>query len=106
MKFFRFLFGTLRKIARYMETTEMVVLRKYIRVIESEVVTFKIVKKKWKYLGGALQICHNMVIDDYDRDKIPIDNRYCIDIGVEAARTSILAANWVLMVDHTTDWDS
>lgn len=103
MRVFGFLVKNLVRVVKFLETTEIIVLKKYIRVVGSEVVTFKLIKKKWKYFGGSFQICHNMVINDYNRNRVPVEFRYCTDIGVEAAKTAILSANWALIIDHLND---
>jgi hypothetical protein len=79
---------------------EETVLKKFIRVIDNEVITFYIVRKTVKILGGIIRFDNNILYHDYNSDDISAEKKYYMDMHVMAARYTILANEWKTMLNH------
>lgn len=90
----------IKKILNFFYIKEYKQLKKFIRVIGSQVVTFYIVKKTKKYLGGLIETNANVLWDDYDSKKVSDDEKYYMDMSVHAAAFTILATEWTTMLNH------
>ena len=80
------------------------ILRKDTRVIETEVVNFYIVKNTYNILGGFIKFTSKCLRVDYNPSNIPIEKRYKIDMGVQAAGYAMLSNNSDLMTSIKDDY--
>lgn len=90
----------IKKILAFFYNKEYKQLKKFIRVIGPHVVTFYIVRKTKKYLGGLIELNANVLWDDYDSKKVSDEEKYYMDMSVHAAAFTILATEWKTMINH------
>ena len=90
----------IKKILAFFYNKEYKQLKKFIRVIGPHVVTFYIVRKTKKYLGGLIELNANVLWDDYDSKKASDEEKYYMDMSVHAAAYTILATEWKIMINH------
>ncbi len=90
----------IKKILEFFYIKEYKQLKKFIRVIGPQVVTFYIVKKTRKYIGGLIQTDSNVLLDDYNASNVSDEDKYYIDMSVHAAAYTILATEWKTMINH------
>lgn len=90
----------IKKILVFFYNKEYKQLKKFIRVIGPHVVTFYIVRKTKKYLGGLIELNANVLWDDYDSKKASDEEKYYMDMSVHAAAYTILATEWKTMINH------
>lgn len=90
----------IKRIITFFYTKEYKQLKKYIRVIGPQVITFYVMKKTKKFLGGLIEVNSNILMDDYNSSKVSDDEKYFMDMSVHAAAYTILATEWKTMINH------
>lgn len=78
-------------------------LKKITRVIGDQVVTFYIIKKRYKFFNGLFQYTENKLVSNYNPFNVKPDDRYKTTMELEAARYSILSTYNDLMIGHLDD---
>ena len=74
----------------FIYSTDLEVLRKFTRVIDTTVVVFYLVKKTYKFFGGLFKYTSKTMKISYDMKSVPEDKRYKTAMGIKAAGYNIL----------------
>ena len=74
------------------------ILKKDIRVIDTQVINFYIVNTKYKFL--FLEFSSKQLRSDYDPKKVDEKDQYKITMAVKSAAYNILSNNAKLMTNH------
>lgn len=81
-------------------SSEMKILKKETRVIDSQVVNFYIVKKTHSYFFGLIETNSKELRSDYNSKLVNDDEKYKYDMAIKAAAYTILAKEHRLMTNH------
>lgn len=69
-------------------------LKEYRRVVDSAIVSFRLVRDSYRFFGGLVAYEVGRLKDDFDLGAIPPGRRHAASLALEAARYEILSRDW------------